>query len=229
MLIAGLIGGWAGYLIDPVSSGDEAEQRKHALKRYLLLGIIASASVPLFLSVLQSALISNIFVPRKDNNVEIVPYTEFLIFVGFCLIAAVSARTFLDTVSHQVLRDVKRIEEKADKATAAIELIDEGVESKPAEPPAAQIEAAKQIAVDAVLPKLTAEEQKTLSALMKRTFRTATGIGQEIGVSRNRIGDLLDELASKAVVERTTSPNTGGPRWRITALGVRVLNANQHR
>src|SRR6266446_3122599 len=112
-LVAGLIGGWAGYLFDPVSSGDANVQlRRHTRKRYLLLGLIAAACVPLFLSLLQSGLIANIFSPKKENNVEIVPFSEFLIFAGFCLIAALSSRTFLDTVSRQLMRDVQRANQR---------------------------------------------------------------------------------------------------------------------
>jgi DNA-binding MarR family transcriptional regulator len=74
-------------------------------------------------------------------------------------------------------------------------------------------------------PEIGPTEKKALGAMMKMTFRTATGISKEIGLPRTQIGEVLDLLAAKKLVERTTSPTTGGPRWRITGLGVRALNA----
>jgi hypothetical protein len=65
----GIIGGWAGYLIDLVSSGGESNQlRKQACTRYMVLGVISAACVPLFLSLVQSALITNYFYSRKGRQ-----------------------------------------------------------------------------------------------------------------------------------------------------------------
>lgn len=234
IVIAGLLGGWAAYLLDFVSSDEgPAPLKRHALIRYLVLGVIAAAVVPLFLSVLQSALIESIF----KSNAETIPFANFFVFAGFCLVAALSARAFLDTVSRQVMRDVSQAKARAqraedtanradEKATIASDLIQETVEDEISDIPAA-MQAAEDLPANTLLPKITSSEHRALNAMTKMSFRTATGISQDAGVPRNQVGELLDQLATKGLIERTTSPKTGGPRWRITPIGIRTLNATK--
>ena len=95
--VTGIFGGYAGYLTDQISSSDAGDQIKtHARKRYMFLGLISAACVPLFLSLVQSSLITNIFVTQGNGNINQIPYSEFLIFAGICLVAALSARRFLE-------------------------------------------------------------------------------------------------------------------------------------
>ena len=75
------------------------------------------------------------------------------------------------------------------------------------------------------LPILQPQEQDALRKMMNVTFRTATGLSRDIGMPRNQIGEVLNSLVEKGLVERTISPNTLGPRWKITRSGVRVLNS----
>lgn len=243
IIVAGLIGGWAGYLTDPISSGNEPDTaKKHACKRYLVLGLVAAGSVPLFLSVLQSNLVTTIFTPKKDGTADIVPFAEFLIFAGFCLIAAVSARAFLDSMTRRLMKDIDEMKEvvadaaqqaqkasvKADdaqqKAEIATELADDAAGSGHA--PAAAIESARRLAAGTTIPDLQPDQRRALQVLMRSEFRTASGLATDIGMSRNRVGEFLDGLASKGVAEHTKSPATGGRRWRITPLGVQALQGD---
>jgi hypothetical protein len=239
---SGVFGGWTAFLSDQAQHRVNPEQANSPyLLRYIALGLSATICVPLFLSLVQSALIPKIFNPDKVDGVVTTPYSDFLIFGGICILAAISARKFLDTLSDKILRDVSQLKKKTDridqKAVAAeeraaraeekaqdassvsLDVLDEQAAEPRLEPELSELGAAP---AGPTL-DLTPLEQKTLSSLMKVTFRTATGIGQNLGIPRNQIGDLLDSLASKRLVERTTSPATGGPRWKITALGVRTL------
>jgi len=180
-----------------------------------------------------------------ENNVASIPYDDFLVFGGFCLIAAISARGFLDTISRQLLRDVRRLDDRtslavqqareakvsagtaAEEAEATADLVENRI--LPATEPSElnSTNTAELLAPDTPIPGISANERKVLSALMQTTFRTATGISRDAGIPRNQIGEILDTLAKKRLVERTVSPNTGGPRWRITRLGAHALNPNQ--
>ena len=236
-LVAGLLGGWAGYLLDPASSGAaNSASKAQALYRYLVLGVIAAACVPLFLTILQSDLVSKIFSPVKEDGREVVPYSQFLVFTGFCLVAAISARSFLDTVSKQVMRDAQQATQTANqaqvqaieaqkKAEVASELAVDALDGSTAPSHPALTEAAQAIPADTAVPKIAPEEGRALQAMMKKTRRTAAGVAEELGISRARVAELLDELESKKLVEPTTSPNTGGQRWQITPLGVHTLRA----
>lgn len=234
IFFSGLLGGWAAYLMSFTSSIEGIAGKKNALARYLVLGVIAAAVVPLFLSVLQSALISNIFEP-KANAPDAIPFSEFLILTGFCLIAAISARRFLYTVSRQIMRDVSSANLRAQnaelaarqaetKAEIATELVDETVEDDKVGIPDV-LQAAKEFPAGAAIPTITSNERNALNAMMGRAFRTAMGVSQDSKIPRSHMGELLDHLQELRLVERTVSPNTGGSRWRITPLGVRTLNA----
>jgi hypothetical protein len=242
ILIAGLLGGGAGYLLDPISSGDAAAPlKKHGFFRYLLLGVIAAACVPLFLSVLQSDLMTNIFkVAAEGSTTPVgVPFVEFLILTGFCLIASVFSRRFLDTVSQQVMRSAAEAQAAAVKATKTAEIaeakatdaeaIAKDIMTEVAESNAPAVDAAtlnaEMAAVpdDVTVPPLSPDEKQALAVMTSTTYRTATGVAGEIGRSRTEAASLLRSLASKGLVEPTTSTKTGGVRWRITPLGIRAL------
>lgn len=251
IVVAGLIGGWAGYLTDPISSSAEPDAaKKHVCKRYLVLGLIAAGVVPLFLSVLQSNLVTTIFTPKKDSAAaDVIPFVEFLVFAGFCLIAAVSARAFLDSMTRRLMKDIDRMKEEVaevknqtadnaqeareasakaedaqQKAVVAAELVDDAAASGRA--PATMIESAGRLAAGGSIPELQPDQHRALQALITHEFRTATGLANDIGISRNRVGELLDGLKEKNVVEPTISPATGGRRWRITPLGVRAVQGD---
>jgi hypothetical protein len=232
ILGAGVFGGWTAFLTDQAQhTTNSNDGNGPSPRRYIALGVSAAICVPLFLSLVQSALMPKIFDTDKAEGTVTTPYTEFLIFSGLCILASISARKFLDTLSDKVLQDVRRSNQKSEKAVSAAESAEEKadvaldvVDDQAAEPRQELDPVEVQgIPSAAAAVELSALEKKTLKCLMNVTFRTATGIGRDISIPRAQVGDLLDSLASKGLVERVVSPNTGGPRWKITSLGVRVI------
>jgi DNA-binding MarR family transcriptional regulator len=197
--------------------------------------------VPLFLSLVQSTLLSKIFDADRLDGKTSIPYSEFLIFTGICIVAAISARKFLDTVSDKVVRDVNRLERKTDgigqqaavaqvkaveaaeKAESASLILREIADEQAVEARNEPLDQDSEFGTDASGIDLSLLERAALANLTQVTFRTATGIGQVIGIPRAQVSDLIDSLAVRKLIERTTSPTTGGPRWRITPLGVSAL------
>ena len=237
----GIFGGFTAYLADQASLTITREfSNRSSLPRYIALGISATICVPLILSLVQSTLIPKIFEPEKLDGRNTIPYAEFLIFTGICIVSAISARKFLDTLSDRVLRDVTRLERRTDsigqqaaaaqvkaieaEAKAEVssilsrEISDEQAVEPRNEPPEQEFG----LGLDIPRVDLSPLEQNALVRLIQVTFRTATGISQDIGIPRAQVGDLLDTLA-KRLVERTTSPTTGGPRWRITPQGAAAV------
>jgi len=225
----GVVGGLAAYLADekPID-----EKRGTAL-RYLLLGIVAAGCVPLFLSLVRSELIKTMFTlnlnpqgRRYDNY-----YEAYFIFSGICLIAAFSARRFIDSVSKQVLQRLEQVQETAQGAAATaatarqvaqeavseVESVDEQVGAPlPAE---VELERLGDTPVEDETILLTPVERRALKAMEKRTYRTRTGIAEDSGISRNQISEVLDALHHKKLAVPTKSPTTGGARWIITRRG----------
>ena len=219
IVVGGLIGGYTAYLASTNHPSAQAEGLVPTRRAtFLLLGFVAAACVPLFLAILQSDLIDRIFDADRAA-----PFAAFLVLLGFCLIAAFSARTFIDSVSRRVLRDLEDVKQEQEAILQKVEETAELVDDQKAEPirPQVQTEAA---ALDpARVPFITEEERRALDALSKTNFRTSMGIAADIGMSRYRIGDLLDSLVSKGLVERTVSPATRGQRWKVTATGIAAL------
>ena len=231
ILVTGLIGGGAAWLSEPQPPSADPPLPSPPLKRFLLLGLIAAACVPLFLSLLKSGLVDGII----KSPAQAPAYEYYLIFIGLCLIAAFSARRFIDSITAQVIRRLDQVDAKAGAAAAdaaeAREVAHEAVEEVEASENEgdAQTELPEMSRaegrVDVPAQNVTADERNALQAMTKRSLRTATGIAEDSGISRNRVSELLESLADKGLAERTVSPKTKGPRWRITPSGIVALNA----
>ena len=234
ILVTGLVGGLAAALTAERSK--EADQRAYA--RYLLLGVIAAACVPLFLSLVRSQVTQEMFGHTADpatGRRYPLYYESYLVFIGICLLAAFSARKFIDSISRQVLQKLERVEEKADDAVAvaadarqaAHEVVTEVEEADQRSdtplPPEAAEEDDDPAAASAAARPLSAQERRALEALTVKTYRTRSGIAEDSGISRTRISEVLDDLHRKKLAMPTKSPTTGGVRWLITKRGETVL------
>lgn len=233
MLSAGLVGGLAAYLADLTPQGAPKLALAlpgPALVRFLVLGVVAAVCVPLFLSLVKSGLMAGIFAARDETRPA--PFEDYLVFTGLCLVAAFSARSFIDSVSKQVLRKVEQAEEAAAVATRTasqaeqiaaeavfeVEALDAG---QPAQPSAAfRVSDDEDQNPDL---RLSDAEERVLRALSTTTYRTRTGVAQDAGVSRNSISEVLDRLHARKLAMPATSPSTGGARWMISDLGRRAV------
>jgi hypothetical protein len=231
----GAIGGWAAYLTAERPAKDES---RRTLTRFVVLGIIAAASVPLFLSLVRSQVTQAMFTAVTNADKDTPGFYEsYLIFAGICLIAGFSARRFIDSISKQVLQRLDEVQEKASQAAASAADAKQVVHEVAAETEAAddkdapappEIEGESNHASFAATGPIsvTADERRALQAMVRRTYRTRTGIAEDSGISRNRISEILDALHQKKLALPTKSPNTGGSRWTITHRGNQVLESD---
>jgi hypothetical protein len=102
MLITGAFGGVVNYLHSFDVNEPDSEIKNKCIK-YILSGICASFLVPAFLKMIASNLITN----PKDE--------DYLVFIGFCLIAAIFSRKFIFTIGERILEQVKKVEKVANK------------------------------------------------------------------------------------------------------------------
>lgn len=236
ILLTGLVGGLAAYLARPA----EDPGGRRTLARFLLLGVVAAACVPLFLSLLKSDVVRNIFTSLAADGKTALPpaYESYLIFIGLCLIAAFSSRRFIESVSNQVLeRRLDEVNAKANSAAATAEAAREVAQEAVEEVEAADNmgdslpdDLAAKVAIgpsanERAAAPLSETERKILQAMTQKTYRTRTGIAEDSGVSRNRISELLESLADRKLALPAKSPRTGGARWILTSRGRAALDS----
>ncbi len=85
MVIAGILGGLANYFMrgkDSTATGKE-------MIKYALLGIVAALTVPLFLYMISSDLLS----VAKSRPIDL------FVFAGFCLVFVLFSRLFLESAA----------------------------------------------------------------------------------------------------------------------------------
>jgi hypothetical protein len=106
MLLAGSLGGVVNYYLGRLDNPDKA-----SLKESIIIGIAASFLVPLFLQMISSNLLAT-------GDTE--PLNLFIL-AGFCLIAAISSRAFITSLSAEVIRKAKEATQKAEQASNVAE------------------------------------------------------------------------------------------------------------
>lgn len=228
IVVTGLLGGYGAFLMEP-SENPSAASSRQALRRSLFLGVIAALMVPLFLSLTKSGLMGNIFAP-KSVPPKPPAFEDYLIFAGLCVLAAVSARRFISSVTERLLQRVDEVERTAAHAEKTAEQAKAEVqEGEEADDP----KAPRPLGIDqmARLPRelesgtitLSPDERNALQALTSKTYRTRTGVAEDSGISRTRISEVLDDLYAKKLAVPTKSPKTGGMRWIITKAGEAAL------
>lgn len=99
MVIAGILGGIANYFL----AERHAEFAWRDLFKYVVLGIVAALVVPLFLNMISSNLL-DLARTRPIN---------LFVFAGFCLIAVIFSRRFLENLSAKLIQQVSQIRKEA--------------------------------------------------------------------------------------------------------------------
>ena len=230
LFIAGLLGGVVNYLM----SLDDPNREKTAeaaaavtaglagsledprlLRRSLITGVAASFIVPLFLRLSSGGtddLVIKVLKADSPNRAA-----DLLVIAAFCLVAAISARSFIQTVSDRVLQQAKAANRKAQEAQDQVEKIqderteDEIDETAPADKAAAQRGA----------PLPDEDSIKLLTAMNDSTYyrRSTSGLTKETKLARARAVALLEALVEAGQVEKALSKKDGTPRWKITSEG----------
>lgn len=180
--------------------------------RELLYGIAAAAVVPLFLRLTESTIIEKIL---KDPTEPATLY-----FVGFCVLAAVSAQHFLQQIGRTALGEAAAARELAMEASKQVEavkhvMVEADLEAED-EPEAAALPEAER-------PSLAADETTVLEYMRgdRRRFHTVRRIRRKTDLGETAVREVLEKLLSRRWVERVTA--NAVETWYLTAAGRRVL------
>ncbi len=209
LLLAGLVGGLVNYVL--ASATDDILM---AFWKHLAVGVAASFMVPLFLNMISADLIDKI----RGSSAAQPDYSKLFVLAGFSLVASISSRAFIQSVSARLLQEVKDANRKAEAAEA------NAAEAKAAVVPLVEQEVAADSPSFTEQARLASsqdfsqEELHVLRALLDSpyTLRSLTGIAKDSGLERAAVNMTLGLLIDKNFVGQSTGTH-GAPRWYATA------------
>ena len=103
MLTGGVLGGAVNFFfVSP------APDQPRSLGRSVVLGIGASALVPVFLFVTQSKVLDKLFEPVSITLSQTDKSINILFFISLCLLAGISSTRFITSVSDQLITQLKK-------------------------------------------------------------------------------------------------------------------------
>ena len=212
MLVSGTLGGIVNsFLADP-ADGKPLNWWKH-----VAIGIAAAFIVPLFLNMISGDLIDKI----RGSDGRPSDYSKLFVLAGFCLVAAISSRKFIQSISDRVLQEVKAANKNAAEAKV------DAAEAKAVVAPLVEDEAPD--TMDALkvssLPITAANELAILKAMSTSSYplRSITGIAKDSGLSKDVVNSTLSSLIGKGLVQQGTNTN-GQPRWFLSSDGRKIAN-----
>lgn len=201
MLIAGLLGGTANYFL----ADRPNEPAKRDWLKYLVFGIVAALTVPLFLNMISSTLLEG----ARTKPVD------FFAFGGFCLIYVVASRRLMENVAQMlkgqidpVKRELSLLKERqqADSATQCL---------SPENMPVPQQEPSDVLSYNdiEILRALAAENfiYGNLAAICECTGLTREFVSQRIAIMKT-IGMIETRINEKNVLH-----------WSVSSRGKAVL------
>jgi len=224
MTVAGFAGGLANHLSGTgTENGEPSSSRIFATN--MLISLVAAFTTPLFLSLAKSSLVADLLKTAGPGQLF---SADIFIFFGFCLVAAFSARVFVQNLTNVVL-NLKR-EQKA--LRSEVEVIESDVTDLNAEIQSAPDASAGTDETPAPSSKrfvastgLEPQEHYMLMALVSRpfTWRSVAGVRKELGLSRETAALVLEGLVARQLVDSKPSRSSGNSLYRITAAGRAAL------
>ncbi|WP_293997324.1 YEATS-associated helix-containing protein [Sphaerotilus sp.] len=247
MLAAGAVGGLVnGFL------AEAPEAARLAWWQHVVIGVTAAFMVPLFLTMISADLIDKIRGTAGHGGDPAL----LLNLAGFCLVASVSSRAFIGSLTDRLLREVRDARAQADAATATAEQARQRAADATqaaliaqADADTAQALARAQVAEESIddtaggssppprsapppvstgTPSALAQETQVLQALTAghAALRTVAGLAQDSRLGESAVLATLGHLQDKGWALPLAGTD-GRPRWFATAAGKAQTRAAQ--
>lgn len=231
IIILGLFGGIINYFLlnRPIDDGSNRAQVQNddikngpAFNHFLFwkslsMGVAASILVPLFLNTISSSVLLDILSAKSvDKN--------HFIFAGFCLIAAIASKRFIEDLYDKVIKIGKTANEaktKAEEATGKVEAVSlETRELVHANTEPEELEERqspnKSLVKGKKEDKLIDNDRKVIDAFgkSKYIYRTLKGIANDSGLTGQETMDILDGLENRHIVKSKLN-SSAQKIWRV--------------
>jgi hypothetical protein len=201
MVIAGILGSYCRRIFDKDNTETRSDGYTPTFWDIIIPCIVAAFVIPLFLSIGKSEVFTEVVKGEEYSE------NMFIVF-AFCLLAAVSARSFVNALARQALQKAAAAEKKADEAS---ELASE--EPRTIKPADARSEVAQTKAVADTMADFEGSEQErlVLRSLIDSDYvrRSVTGIAKETGLDKREVRNILRNLVARGVVIESPSKRTG--------------------
>jgi hypothetical protein len=211
MLLSGLAGGAVNSFI-----ADPQTEKPLPVWKHMAIGVVTAYMVPLFLNMIAGDLIDKI----RGVGGQPGDSSKLFVLAGFCLVAAVSSRAFMRSMSDRVLQDISLAKQKAEEAkrqaSEVKDLIAPIVEDDHGAEPASHAE----VAAASAGAQLTDPERAALHAITHGTksFRSLAGLSEEARLDKEEAHRAVSSLVSRGLAAHGEGTN-GRPRWYATSLG----------
>ena len=107
MVFSGVAGGVVNVALSPPE-----DRSNHASWGWgIIAGVGAAFLIPLFLRTVDSSLLSGLLSGKEKPE-------DYLVFTAFCLLAAISSKAFIQTLSDKVLREIRKTREEVKESRA---------------------------------------------------------------------------------------------------------------
>ncbi len=208
ILAAGILGGIANYYMEQANGA--------SFKKSVLLGLTASATVPLLLNTMSSSLTKDCLGGEPS---------AFFVFFGFCTIAAIFSSKFLQTLGDKLLQELRDVKEKQkDLAVTTDALVSQNsdpseisapIVSPPENADGSELESFSPGSAAKSPSLVLSDEQKVLHMLQssKFAFRTVGGIAKDTGLDLGTAQSKLLELEIQGKVIKTQRARDGVVLW----------------
>lgn len=214
MIATGLLGGVANFFLNERDSSTPWR----TAGRYMVLGIVAALTVPLFLNMMSSHLLE---ATRLKSS-------ELFVFAGFCLLYVVVSRRFFENIAalllhqvEQVRREVKHLQYSSERGAAQASALPaaRAVEPEAAtEPAPASIFELPRNAVsfgDIELMRAVAEGNAIYGA--------NTGLAAKTTLPKDQVAPRLAALKAMGLIESKIDERNV-VRWHLTTKGRSLLD-----
>jgi hypothetical protein len=213
MLASGVVGGLINSFLN-----DPNIEKPLKWWQHIVVGIGAAFIVPVFLNMISSTLISDISGEVTDSKM----LSKVLVLAGFCLLAAISSRAFIRSLTDRLLQEVKEAKKEAKEAkeqsTQAENIAFLTVENDTPNFTPANFEALAATSI-------TDEEKKILETMVESQFsmRSITGIAKDSGLAKEKVNVAISSLLGKELIAEGKNKE-GQLRWYPTTKGRGIIS-----
>ncbi len=216
MVATGLLGGIANFFLNE----RDAHSPWLTAGKYMVLGVVAALTVPLFLNMMSSHLLE---ATRLKSS-------ELFVFAGFCLLYVVVSRRFFENIAahltrqvEQVRREVKHLQLSSDRTGSAATSFTAARTTEPDPAPAPELAPASIVELPRNAVSYGDIELMRAIAEGNAIYGANTGLANKTTLPKDQVAPRLAALKAMGLIESKIDERNV-VRWHLTPKGKSLLD-----